>query len=476
MWRKTLGLAKSDDGSQRGTVEEVFKAYPYNESVRTDGIESSFVVLHSYQHSTVLNVPDDSGMMSYKTDGFDIANTWGKINPLPMFSDGGENAYVVPSFGVTFAKQNQSYFKDVRLSMSDHQVTEFSLRNELMISYANNRGPRETAILGQDLYSVFANYSYKCTVSMLGDAQITPLMYFQLNNIPMWRGAYIIIGVQHKIDVNGFETTFTGQRASRYSLPLVGDELDMPENPATKNTPQSEDPTTIGKPEEIIELSDRPLDNIKVEDVKNVVFILDRTNMTTGEKWINGLLSVRVVYEDGRREDYRGIASTREPTTGLTGRIEDFTPEQNTVNFSIPSGRYGLVAAENAPVGEEYRDPNDTFYKFTYGRHITISDSALGAKRCEIITGETDYSAFEAGGFKDISFGGVSPIMLYGNVAGDTTKEFDKNEIRAVYHEIFNLVRRMNLIGKAGKTLTFLVEELPNLENTKIDDGETPNA
>ena len=468
----TLGLAKNKSDDKRGTVEEVFKAYPYNESVRTDGIESSFVTLYSYEASTTLNVPDDSGTMAYKSDGFDIANTWGEINPLPMFSDGGENSYVVPSFGVTFAKQNQSFFKDIRLSMDDHQVTEFSLRNQLMISYANNRGPRETSIIGQDLYSVFANYSYKCTVSMLGDAQITPLMYFQLNNIPMWRGAYIIISVEHRIDARGFETVFSGQRASRYSLPFK-DDLDIPENSATKNTPQSEDPTTVAEPEETLELTDRPLDKIKIEDVKSVVFILDRTNMTTSEKWINGLFSVRVYYNDGRQEDYQDIALTIEPTTGLTGRIEDFTPEQNTVNFSIPAGRYGLVVAENAPVGEEYRDPNDSFYKFTYGRHITISDLRLGTKRCEIITGETDYTVFERGGFKDISFGGVLPIMLYGNVAEDINKQFDKNEIRAVYHEIFNLVRRMNM---AKKPLTFLVKEVPDLEDTKIDDGETPNA
>ena len=154
-------------------------------------------------------------------------------------------------------------------------------------------------------------------------------------------------------------------------------------------------------------------------------------------------------------------------------KTEDFLSEQNADNFSIPAGRYGLVVAENAPVGEEYRDPNDSFYKFTYGRHITISDLRLGTKRCEIITGETNYTAFEAGGFKNISFGGVSPIMLYGNVAEDNNKQFDKNEIRVVYHEIFNLVRRMNM---AKKPLTFLVKEVPDLEDTKIDDGETPNA
>ena len=144
-----LGLANTYT-SENNSVADVFKAYPYNEAVRSNNIKSSFVVLYSNQKSSLLDVKSDSGKMGYKTDGFDIANTWGEIVPQPMFSD-DEDSFVVPCFGVTFAKQNQSYFKDVKLSMQDHQITEFSIKNEIMISYQNNKGPRETAIIGQDL-------------------------------------------------------------------------------------------------------------------------------------------------------------------------------------------------------------------------------------------------------------------------------------------------------------------------------------
>jgi hypothetical protein len=55
---------------------------------------------------------------------------------------------------------------------------------------------------------------------MMGCMYITPLMYFQLNNIPMFKGAYIIINVEHKITPNDFTTTFTGVRVSKYKVPI----------------------------------------------------------------------------------------------------------------------------------------------------------------------------------------------------------------------------------------------------------------
>lgn len=464
-----LGLARTYTGEdERYSIEQVFKAYPYNDSATGGGLETSFVVLYSNEKSSKLDVPDDSGKMAYVTDGFDIANTWGQIVPQAMFSDGDENSFVVPSFGVTFAKQNQSFFKDVRLSMDNHQITEYSIRNEVAISYQNNQGPRETTVIGQDLYSVYSNYSYSCDVTMMGDAQITPLMYFQLNNIAMWKGAYMIINVHHDITAHGMETSFKGVRQARPSIPFKDDKLDIPEKDRQEKVPEEPDtPNPAQEEEEMMSYSPRPLDNIDVENVESIIFIVDRTSLTTSSKWINGLFSVRVYYKDGKREDFDSMALTIEATKGLKGRIENFTPDRNEVYFSIPAGRYAKVFIEDAPTGEEYRSPKDKFYSFTGGKHITVNDSRLGFNRCEIITGETDYKLFESGGFKDVSFGGTSPIMLYGNDASDINKQFDKDEIRGVYREVFSLVKRMN---EAKKPLTFLVNEIEDLKNTKTDE------
>lgn len=470
-----LGLGNTYT-SEKNSIADVFKAFTYNEAVRSDSIETSFVILSTSQKSTNLNVPDDKGKMGYKSDGFDIANTWGEIVEQPFFSDAASDGYPVPSFGVTFAKQNQSFFKDINLSMEDHELTEFAIRNQVMISYESNRGPRETNIVGQDLYSVYSNYSYSCTVSMMGDAQITPLMYFQLNNIPMWKGAYLITNVHHDITPQGMETTFTGVRQARPSLPYKDDKMLITANSATKQTPQSQEKTHIAPENRDGDtVLHGKLDEIDMTNVRGIIFILDRTSLRTSEKWVNGLLSVRVLFEDGSVKNYMDIAQTIEAVYGLEeqinkmgtkdGRIENFTPPQdNNVLFCLPSGRFSSVFNENPFEGEEYRDKNDGFYKFTDGKHIIVSDMRLGSKRCEIITGETSYDKFESGGFSEISIGGIAPIMIYPPAEPDMNKQLDRNEIRATYKEIFNLVKR----AREGKKLvTLLINEPSDIREKK---------
>jgi hypothetical protein len=58
-------------------------------------------------------------------------------------------------------------------------------------------------------------------VEMMGCAQIHPLMYFQLNNIAMFRGAYMIIKVEHNITPGNMATTFTGVRINKNKIPMV---------------------------------------------------------------------------------------------------------------------------------------------------------------------------------------------------------------------------------------------------------------
>lgn len=462
----TLGLAKGGSKTEQNTIEDVFKAFPYNEAARTGGIESSFIVLYSSQKSSILNIPDDKGKMGYKTDGFDIADTWGEIVPQPMLCDSDEDGYLLKSFGVTFAKQNQSYFKDVKLSMEDHQITEYSVRNELMISYQSNQGPRETSFMGQNLYSVYSNYSYSCSVSMMGDAQITPLMYFQLNNIAMWKGAYMITNVHHNITVRGMETQFTGVRQARPSLPFKGDKMDIAAGEAPSQTPYSQEDTMSKNPhDESLDISDRPLDRINVDDVDNIVFIINRTaeEDRESERWVSGLFSVRVKYNNGDVVNYTDHALTLEALYGLTEKIEDSTPDTTEAIFSLPKGRFSGVLLVNASDGEEYRSSNDSFYEFTDKKHMVITDSRLGSRKSEIITGETKYDTFESGGFKEISFGGASPVMLYPN-SEDINKQYDKTEIQAIYAEVFRLVKRMN---EAKKPLSVLINEGPELPRLK---------
>lgn len=452
-----LGLAKSGE-RERNTVADVFTAFPYNEAVKTSNIESSFVVLYSNQKSSFLNIPSEDGKMAYKPDGFDIADTWGKIIPITSLSDNTEDGYVVPAFGVTFAKQNQSYFKNVSLSMSDHQITEYSIRNQLQISYGANKAPTETVLVGQDLYSVFANYSYSCSVTMMGDAQITPLMYFQLNNIPMWKGAYLITTVQHNISVNGMETTFIGVRQARPSMPFKNEKMIFASSDDNKNTAQSQEPVTAGEElKEVEESSSHVLNNIVVNDVKSAKLVVNRTSYSSSENKINGILSLRVSYDNFSETgtvanlltitDYKDIALTQEITDGLNGSIENYEATDTDKPFSIPYGAYTNISLNNVSVDVEYRKSSDDNYKFTEGRHIIISDKRLGSKKCEIIPG-VSADTLTLDETKDFSIGGTSPVMLYPFNSTRLANIGDASGIQGVYKEVFDFIDRMQQARK----------------------------
>ena len=179
---------------------------------------NTFVVLQPGEVSRNLdtNCNDEN---DYKNDGFDIANDFvsGGINPL------GNDA---TAFAVTYGIQNQNYFKNVTLNMDSPTPTDESIANLLDISKMVGDGAVMRPIpMKSSLYPVYANRTYNCTVDMMGNMGITPLMYFQLNNVPMFRGAYMITNVSHKITPRDFTTTFTGTRVSKYEIPLPGSEI-----------------------------------------------------------------------------------------------------------------------------------------------------------------------------------------------------------------------------------------------------------
>jgi hypothetical protein len=79
--------------------------------------------------------------------------------------------------------------------------------------------------IGQNIYSIYSNRSYNCTVEMMGCANIMPMMYFQLNNIPMFKGVYMIINVKHSIRNGNMTTTFTGVRQTSIIYPFINSNL-----------------------------------------------------------------------------------------------------------------------------------------------------------------------------------------------------------------------------------------------------------
>lgn len=214
-----LALPHKIGAYNSGNINEMFTPMPLYSNWDDDS--STFVFMYTYKPSEHLgdNTASkyDMNGWSKEGDGIDLTNDeiMGKLLQ--------DNGYTVPAFGVTYAKQNQSIFKNIRLSTQNNGVTEAGLAATFNIVSKTSESPRETMLYGQDLYRVFSQYSYKCSAECMGNMQITPLMYFQLNNVPLWKGGYQIYKVNHEITAGNITTNFEGMRINRYAIPLSSD-------------------------------------------------------------------------------------------------------------------------------------------------------------------------------------------------------------------------------------------------------------
>lgn len=192
----------------------MFKPIPYNAMIKSKG-HPDFVVIYPYEPSKNLNV--DNG--EYNDDSFMLDEEFD--TPIAIRSrKKDENCYQLPAFGVSYGKQYQSYFKNVKVGMASPIATQQSLiAKHAILMGASDKEPK--GVQAQDLYDIYASQSYTCTVEMMGCAWVQPLMYFVLTNIPMFRGSYMIMKVTHKITPGNMTTEFTGCRMANVANRLI---------------------------------------------------------------------------------------------------------------------------------------------------------------------------------------------------------------------------------------------------------------
>ena len=217
------------------TIHNMFMPKP--EETMLTGIGATYVGMYTYEVSHV--VEDDRFEDHLDGDYLMIADLNGiDDDPRPteigqqVFSYGGKGLSIpVPAFGVTYARQNQGYFKKIDVNMDNPRVTDYSLYNLYALTNSvNGNELNKPLTVANDIYSIYANRSYNCSVEMMGCANIMPMMYFQLNNIPMFRGAYMISNVEHHISAGNFTTKFSGVRICKNQLPYVQDLFDCNNN------------------------------------------------------------------------------------------------------------------------------------------------------------------------------------------------------------------------------------------------------
>ena len=202
-------------------LKSIFKPYSYSEGTLKDGTcGPSFVSVYLGQNSQHLDYYDNES----PNDGFDLRcdkNRNVSANVPNDFTSVSNQTYeeAVGSFLVRYGQQNQNIFKDINLDQSEFTETDESLQIQDDIAQKGRENNR--SIVGQNIYNVYSVRSYTAEVEMMGNAMIQPMMYFQLDNIPMFHGAYMITSVNHSIIPNSMTTRFKGVRVKYTQTPLI---------------------------------------------------------------------------------------------------------------------------------------------------------------------------------------------------------------------------------------------------------------
>lgn len=203
-------------------VKQMFLPTPYLEDI---SVGPTFVFMYVGGSSKVLDISDSY----YYNDGFDLKET--SLSNIPKgfvqrrvpidFENQPEESgkYNMAAFRVAFADQNQNIFKKISVGQQEHKNTLEYLTT--VSDIFDKRGGTKRFYKGVDIYDQFASRSYDCTVTALGNMQIQPLQYFQLDNVPFFHGAYLIMHVNHAITPNEVQTTFKGYRMPRYVYPII---------------------------------------------------------------------------------------------------------------------------------------------------------------------------------------------------------------------------------------------------------------
>lgn len=244
-----IGMDEENDARGRENMKKLFTPIPYNK-MNDFNIDNHFVVIYTYPPAS--EMPQE---YAHRFDGFDLysldVNTsrnnilsTNKESIIIEASDAvkkimGDNSnaaesgltkygYNIPSFAVAFGKQNNSIFKDFSITMKNPVMTEQSIKTYANIIDKGRQNSRAVCFYGQDVYSIYSNYSYSIEVEMMGCAQIQPLMYFQLLNVPMWRGAYMIYKVSHNMTPGNMSTRFTAMKMSKNPVPILSSFFNLP--------------------------------------------------------------------------------------------------------------------------------------------------------------------------------------------------------------------------------------------------------
>lgn len=352
------------------SLKSVFKPSINSEDFNNLSSGPAFVCVYTGQPSKNLDFKD----LEYQNDGIDFrCDNSNNLLPIDAEDFTSVNETTTPYennvavFAVNYSQQNQNIFKDITLDQSEFTETAESLliTNEIANKGAENR----VTLGGQNMYDVYSVRSYSTEVEMMGNAMIQPMMYFQLNNIPMFHGAYMIIKVSHSIRPNHMLTTFKGVRIKNVETPLLdAADLFMPllESVKISDNSTSTSSSSVSSNVTQLEIPDTAVAGLFVDPFEN-----DKQNVKVSSA--PGLRSL-----SGRQREHKGVDYAIPQGTNLTS-IYDGVIEFIKYNYDGTNNTgYGLYVVINHGV------IGDKTYKTVYGHISELDKTTFGFNLSEL--------------------------------------------------------------------------------------------
>ena len=304
-------------------VKNIFRPYTYIDKLNSS---PAFVAMYNSGNSKSLDLK--SGQ--YKNDSYDFVDNDTSTLPTSMTKDKKS----IVAFRVGFGDENQSIFKNISINQEEFTETDESLR--VLSEQVDRKGATQRAFKGTNLYNVYSLRSYNLNFDMMGNAMIQPLMYLQLDNIPMFHGAYSVINVSHDISPNKMNTRVRAVRKSKYSVPIVTDSTTFLPLDLNKN---------LNVPSEVIvvgagDITDPVISNSTVVSYVNPVE--DTINITSGIGLRNGRphngVDIGVPSGTEVKSSWSGIINIRENEKGYG--LYTIIDHSNGQNIPFDDGYY----------------------------------------------------------------------------------------------------------------------------------------
>lgn len=368
-------------------VNEAGKIFKPMTTVESNSSSSpTFLCVYVGGNSQLLDIGERHNHY-FKNDGFSLEQP-----PPDMMDETSKNSLV--GFRVAFGAQNQTIFKNVSLSQQEHRETGeyFKAIGELV----DKRGGTQKSYQGTDLLKIFKTRSYTCKVDALGCMNIQPMMYFDLQNVPFFNGAYMITSVNHSISPNHMTTSFQGVRQSKFIAPPVDDltaDLNFDFNETSEvpkiqyiSLPSNNGLYSIGtkNPTEVFKFTEKfTYDNFKKLGVTNPAinqdvitlfsdFLVEKVIVTNAQVTMflanvltqsNNLSSNEYSWDVADKENYRLKFPADSPMSGQT-IYYGVDPNEKDKNLSLP----------------KYSSGTDNNIAYELPNNIELSDSKYGNK------------------------------------------------------------------------------------------------